>query len=261
MSDLSTKDIEKMLINQHFFNIVVEESVDSTNDVVKDRANNGEKEGLVIIANEQTKGKVRLGRSFFSPASTGIYMSILLRPDKSAEKSLIITSAAAVAACKAIRSTAGVKASIKWVNDILVDDKKVCGILTEGKIGANNNLEYAVVGIGINIEMPKEGFPEEIVAIATTLKDKVDKDFKNKLIAKILDNLYFYYNDIDLFDDVVRYDYISLCEIMGREITIIDNDNTSEAKAIGIAEDMSLIIKDKDGIRNISSGEISIKIK
>ena len=189
MEKLSTKNIQDMLINKQFFDIIVEESVESTNDYVKKRANNGEKEGLVVIANEQTKGKGRLGRTFYSPSDTGIYMSLLIRPDKSPEKSLIITSAAAISVCKAIRTVAGVKASIKWVNDIVIDNKKVCGILTEGKVDADNNkLDYAVVGIGINITYPKEGFPEDIADIATSLKDNHDEDIKNKLIAKILDN-------------------------------------------------------------------------
>lgn len=262
MDKLSTSVIEEMLINKQFYSIVVEECVDSTNDLVKDKANRGEKEGLVIIANEQTNGRGRLGRCFYSPANTGIYMSILLRPNKTPEKSLIITSATAIAVCKAIRSVIGIKASVKWVNDIVIENKKVCGILTEGKIDtANNNLEYAVVGIGINITEPDGGFPEELVSIATNLTLNSENDLKNKLIAKILDNFYFYYNDIDLYDDVVRYDYISLCDMIGQQVEVLDNGKATEAKAIGIAEDMSLIIKDEDGIRNISSGEISIKLK
>lgn len=261
MDKLSTKNIEELLINKQFFNIIVEESVDSTNDYVKDRANNGENEGLVVIAKEQTRGKGRLGRTFFSPSDTGIYMSLLIRPDKSPDKSLIITSAAAISVCKAIRAVAGVKASIKWVNDILIENKKVCGILTEGRIDTDNNkLDYAVVGIGINITTPKEGFPEDIAHIAIALKDSEDNDIKNKLIAKILDNFYFYYNDIDLFEEMIRYDYISLCEMIGSEINVIENDNVTKARAIGIAEDMSLIIKDENGIRNINSGEISIRL-
>ena len=204
MEGLSTKRIEDVLSNQHFYDIYVEEVVDSTNTFMKQRAEEGAKEGTVLIALEQTAGRGRLGRSFLSPKGSGIYMSILFKPNKSADKSLILTSAAALSVCKAIREIAGLDANIKWVNDILLDEKKVCGILAEGKIASEAKMEYVVLGIGINIKTPEGGFTDEIKDIATSLENSTTKDLAVKLVAKILDNLYFYYEDMDLNEEYIQ---------------------------------------------------------
>ena len=122
----------------------------------------------MVIANEQTAGRGRLSRSFFSPKDTGIYMSLLLRPKNySAKQAVRITTMAAVAMCEAIETVSDEKAEIKWVNDIFVRGEKVCGILTEGSFNLESGLlDYAVLGIGINIYQPKDGFPNELSSIA-----------------------------------------------------------------------------------------------
>lgn len=263
---LSTEAIKDLLINKQFYNIIVEEVVDSTNDIVKDKAELGHNEGLVIISRKQTKGRGRLGRSFYSPSDTGIYMSVLFKPNLDTDKVTLFTTATALAVCKAIRKVTCYDASIKWVNDILMDNKKVCGILTEGKADlSNNKMEYIVVGIGINVEEPKEGFPDDIVDIATSVinNDRKNKDenLVNKLVANILDNLYFYYNDMNLNEEFIRYEYISFSSTLGKEINIINGDEVEAARAIGIAENIGLIVKNEKGIRTLYSGEISIREK
>ena len=135
----------------------------STNDTVKALAAEGAPEGVVVLAEAQTAGKGRMRRQFFSPDGTGIYMSILLRPKLAAEDALFITTAAAAAVADAIEAATGENAGIKWVNDVYLRGLKVCGILTEGALGLEEgNLEYAVLGIGINAIAPQNGFPEEI---------------------------------------------------------------------------------------------------
>lgn len=141
----------------------VRKSLDSTNAEALRRAVDGAPEGTVIVAEEQTAGRGRRGRSFFSPAGTGIYLSILVRPALAAERAHLLTCSAAVAVAEAIEACAGVDASIKWVNDVYCRGKKVAGILTEGSFDLEGGvLQHAVVGIGVNVRPPHAGFPAEI---------------------------------------------------------------------------------------------------
>lgn len=128
--------------------IEVHKKVDSTNTMMRQRAVSGSAEGCVIIAGEQTNGRGRFGRSFYSPSDTGIYMSLLLRPTLTTDNSVLITTSAAVAVCEAIEKILSKTPQIKWVNDIYIDGKKVCGILTEASLGLESGmLEYVVLGI------------------------------------------------------------------------------------------------------------------
>lgn len=141
----------------------VRKCLDSTNAEALRRAVDGAPEGTVIVAEEQTAGRGRRGRSFFSPAGTGIYLSILVRPALAAERAHLLTCSAAVAVAEAIEACAGVDASIKWVNDVYCRGKKVAGILTEGSFDLEGGvLQHAVVGIGVNVRPPHAGFPAEI---------------------------------------------------------------------------------------------------
>ncbi len=179
--------------------IILLDEIDSTNNFLKQKAESGEKSGTVIIAKRQTGGKGRLGRSFFSPQG-GMYLSILLRPQISAEKSLFITTAAAVAVCRAIEKVSNKKSGIKWVNDVFIDNKKVCGILTEASLDfETGGLYYAVVGIGVNLYYPKNSFPNDIKSIAGTVFDsEIDNDLKSKFTAEVINNFFeIYAIDID----------------------------------------------------------------
>ena len=159
---LSSYSIKQHLKNPHL-DISVFSSVTSTNTILKEMAEQGAKEGTVIIAEEQTAGRGRTGKQFYSPKGTGIYISILLRPDIPAEESLFLTTSAAVATARAIEDVSDKRALIKWVNDIYLEDKKACGILTEGAFNVETGkLDYAIVGIGINVCIPDGGFPDNI---------------------------------------------------------------------------------------------------
>ncbi|MDO4960439.1 MAG: biotin--[acetyl-CoA-carboxylase] ligase, partial [Eubacteriales bacterium] len=171
-----------------FYNIECVDVIDSTNTAVKARAAAEPGEGLIIIARQQTAGRGRMGRRFHSPMGTGVYMSILLRPKMPASDAVHITAAAAVAAAEAIEEVCpaigpgGVQ--IKWVNDLFLDDKKICGILTEAGISVENTyLEYAVLGLGFNIRTPEGGWPEEIKDTAGSLDSYLDPVITNCSVA------------------------------------------------------------------------------
>ncbi|MBO4831388.1 MAG: biotin--[acetyl-CoA-carboxylase] ligase, partial [Oscillospiraceae bacterium] len=186
--------------------IEVSRCVSSTLDVAKKLAEQGAPEGTVIIAQEQTAGRGRRGRKFFSPRDTGVYISILLRPALPAERAVLITTATAVAACDAIESVTGVSAGIKWVNDIFVSGKKVSGILTEASYSMESGcLDYAALGIGLNVYPPKGGFPEEIAGTAGSILRSRQPDARSRLAAAFVRRFMEIYADLDSAGFVDEY--------------------------------------------------------
>ncbi|MBL0388547.1 biotin--[acetyl-CoA-carboxylase] ligase [Tumebacillus sp. ITR2] len=158
--------LQTTLIGQ---SIVYRDTIDSTNTLAQQLALNGAPEGTVVIADEQTSGRGRRGRQWFSPPHSGIWMSLILRPELPLAHAAQITLVAAVALCQALSRATGVKAGIKWPNDILFDGKKCCGILTEMH-AEFDQIHHLVVGIGINVNVPQEDFPDELQDIATSLQ-------------------------------------------------------------------------------------------
>lgn len=236
--------------------------VDSTNTMLKEKANQGAPEGTVIVAGAQSKGRGRLGRSFYSPQDTGVYMSILLRPAHiPAEKAVHITTMAAVAACEAIEKVTGQNAMIKWVNDVFLNGKKVSGILTEASISMENfGLEYIIMGIGLNVYAPEGGFPEDIAQVAGSILDAPMTDGKNRIAAAFIDGFMKFYEEIETSDYVERYRERSLA--IGKVVRVLKKDGDRMALVLDVDEDCHLIVKyEEDGsIENLSSGEISIRL-
>ena len=156
----------------------------STNALVREKANQGRPEGCIIIACEQTDGRGRYGRQFFSPVDSGVYLSLLLRPTAySSQQATCLTAAAAAAMCQAIEAVTGQQPGIKWVNDIFLHGKKVCGILTEAAVGLETGaLDYMVLGAGVNLYPPVKGFPEEIQPIAGSVLERSCPEAKNRLV-------------------------------------------------------------------------------
>ena len=167
MSDeLSADGIERRLRHKEL-DVRVYRTISSTNTVLKALAADGAGANLALVAEHQTAGRGRMGRSFCSPSGTGLYFSLLLRPKVPAAEAMSITACAAVAVSRTIEELTGRSTRIKWVNDILIGQKKVCGILTEAGIDAETGmLRYAVIGVGINVREPEGGFPPEIAGIA-----------------------------------------------------------------------------------------------
>lgn len=240
----------------------VRHTVTSTNDLLKQLAIDGAPEGYALIAAEQTAGKGRLGRRFYSPDGSGVYISLLLRPKMKAEDSLFITTSAAVAVSRAIEtvSEGRIKPKIKWVNDIYVNSKKVCGILTEASVSFESGmLDHAILGIGINITTPDGDFPEEIKGIATSLFGHMEQgNIRNRLTAQVLSEL------TRLLDDPSRDDYLEEYRkrqmLIDRDINVIKGEQKRAARALGIDERARLLVKYEDGSREaLISGEVSVK--
>ena len=262
---LSVQGIRKYLQPQwRELDISVLSAVSSTNGVVREKAAAGAKEGWLVVPNEQTQGRGRMGRRFFSPPGTGIYMSLLLRPqDWSAEQAVRITTMAAVAMCDAIDALdilAEKKAQIKWVNDIFLDGRKVCGILTEGSFNLENGmLDYAVLGVGLNLYPPENGFPEELKSIAGSVFQEQKSDAKNRAAAGFLNRFLGYYSGTSAADHVEAYR--QKCFVIGRPVTILAGRESRNAVVTGIDDQCRLLVRYENGEEGIcSSGEISLRV-
>lgn len=236
-------------------------AIDSTNSAVKTMAANGAKEGCVILANKQTNGKGRVGRSFFSPTDTGIYLSILLRPENcTAQQAVKYTTMAAVSACKTIDFLSDERSMIKWVNDLYINGKKVGGILTEGSISLENGfMDYIVMGIGLNVYPPKNGFPKELEDIAGTIFQETQNDGKNRLAAEFLNNFMELYFQCHSNEYVELYRKKSLA--IGKKMEIYKDGEVQKAVGLNVDEECRLIVQYEDGkIEKLTSGEISIRL-
>lgn len=257
---LSSFSIQKYV--DYPLNITVYDTIQSTNTTLKAMALENAKEGTVLVSREQTAGRGRMGKKFYSPKDTGIYLSILLRPDIPAEKALFLTTMASVACAKAIEDIADVKADIKWVNDVYINNKKVSGILTESTFNVETGtLDYVIVGIGINLCPPPNGFPKDIDQIATTVfKNKKESlNLKSALVGHFLNYFFNYYNNFESENYVDEY--IERSMLIGKDISIIKADQLINAKAIKIDKKCRLKVQLEDGSTKwLNSGEVSIRI-
>ena len=257
---LSSEGVKKYLSESaKELDVKVYKVVESTNNTLKECANAGAPEGTVIISGEQTKGKGRLGRTFFSPSDTGLYMSILLRPEMTASDAIKITTAAAVSVAEAIEKVSGINPDIKWVNDVYINGKKVCGILTEASFSMENGgLEYAVLGIGVNAYEPENGFPEEIKDVAGAVFRKRENDMRNRLAAEILNSFTYYYKTLERGGYYESYRKRLMWK--GERINVIRGDKKTPAVMIDVDKDCRLKVRYDDGREDyISTGEISIR--
>lgn len=259
---LSSQGIRKYLDPSYTgLDVVVLPSVDSTNAMVRERANAGTAEGYTVVANEQTAGLGRSGRGFFSPPDTGIYLSLLLRPHACASQQAVkTTTMAAVAACEAIEAVSEENAQIKWVNDIYVSGKKVAGILTAASFDLENGmLDYAVLGIGFNVYPPKAGFPAELEQIAGTVFRTAQADAKNHLAGEFLNRFMKYYTSPNPTDYVERYRSRSL--VIGKPVCVTSGTGDRNALVRGIDDQCRLLVTYDDGAEDcLSYGEISIRL-
>lgn len=234
--------------------------VDSTNIYAKDQARNNAPEGTVIIAGRQSGGYGRMGRRFSSPNQTGLYFSIILRPDIPARDALLITTAAAVSVAEAIDSFNVTESQIKWVNDIYnKDNKKLCGILCESAL-AGDKLDYVVLGIGINLTEPKDGFDEDIKDIAGAVFTDYKEEYKDILLKRILERFDNYYRNLQsrIFYNI----YYKKCFIIGKEVNFIKGNEITPCRVLDLDTDFRLIVQTEDGKRiTLDSGEISVKIR
>jgi BirA family biotin operon repressor/biotin-[acetyl-CoA-carboxylase] ligase len=239
--------------------IRIYDSLESTNQEAKRLARKGAPKGTIVLAEEQTKGRGRLGRSFFSPRGAGIYMSAILKPENRNPELMMSTLVAAVAVCKGLYKVAGVSAKIKWVNDIFIDNRKVCGILTEAVSDPiKGSIESVIIGIGVNVNTETNCFPADIGEIAGSLCKAGHKISRNLLAAAIIDELY----DLILYSDPSNLisEYKSLCFTIGRHVTVNRHDETYGAKALDIDPLGGLIVERGDGsLETIRFGDVSVR--
>ena len=261
-TDLISKEGISLYLNKDFSNvdIYIYKTTSSTNEVAKKLALSGAKHGTVVISEEQTQGKGRMGRSFYSPANTGIYMSIILRPTLTAMDSVLITTSSSVAICDAIHKVTGIECQIKWINDIYINNKKIGGILTEASTNfESGTIDYLILGLGINFNNPKDNFPDDLKEIADSLYNGNSNGInRNILCAEILNNILSIIPKIKDYNFISEYKKRSI--ILNQEIMYTSGGIYSKGRAIDINNDGSLVIIHDDGsIKILNSGEISIR--
>ncbi len=252
---LSEAGIRKyMFVGAYKFRIY--DIVTSTNDVARELAALGEPEGTVVIARVQSAGRGRMGRSFYSPEGCGVYFSIIVRP-KRMER--LLTVMAAVAVADGIEDAGGLDTSIKWVNDVYVGEKKCCGILTEAITDMETGgIDYAVIGIGINVRTPEGGFGK-LKNIAAAALDGV-QDALNKTVAKVLDRFYELYT-LSERDEIVS-EYKARSFLIGREVNVVKGDYEAPATVVDIDDDCRLVVRYSETLEteSLSAGEVKIKL-
>jgi len=242
--------------------IIYLDEVDSTNSYLKQLAAQGAPHGTVVIADAQSGGRGRRGRPFVSEAGRGLFLSLLLRPKGDAMRNVTtLTSFVAVCVCEAIEAVSGVEPSIKWVNDILVNDRKICGILLEMSMVAElGQVDYVIVGVGINVHYQATDFPAELRDRVTSLAMLTEEPLSRaKLAAELIDRLAQMYDSLaDPSNYVARYRARSAT--VGREILVLCGDESHPAFAEGIGDDCGLQIRHPDGRQEVLYyGETSIR--
>ncbi|MBQ1538329.1 MAG: biotin--[Ruminococcus sp.] len=233
----------------------------STNDDLKAMAAYGAPDGTVIVTDKQKNGKGRMGRSFFSPRS-GVYLSMLLRPEADVLQSLHYTVVGAVAVCRTIEKISGRKAQIKWVNDVYVDGKKVCGILAEGSVSGDRP-DWIIVGIGTNITPPEGGFPPDIASRAGALFEDGDapRGISELYAAELIRELRALMSlSRETVDEVIA-EYRERSLVIGRDIIAVTPAGERPCRAVGVTDAAELMVEYPDGKMGILfSGEVSLKL-
>lgn len=235
--------------------IYVYQQIGSTNTEAKQQALNGAPHGTIILAEEQAQGRGRLGRKFYSPKGTGIYMSIILRPQLHLNQAIQVTTTVAVAICRVIEKLTNQNPHIKWVNDIYLGKQKICGILTEAVTDfESGQVEFIILGIGLNVNTVD--FPADLHEIAGSLNPK--DVTRNQLCAHLLNELFSLFSKLN--DPQVLEEYKSKSNVLGNWITFMKNQESYEAFAEDINEQGGLIVRLKNDEKMIlNSGEISIR--
>ncbi len=237
------------------------DTIDSTNLYAKQLASAGAPHGTVVLAGHQTAGRGRMGRTFSSPEGMGIYLSLILRPDASARELMHLTCAAAVAMCDAVESVSGFRPGVKWINDLVAQNRKLGGILTELSFAPNSEqVQYAVIGIGINCHQKPEDFPREIRDIALSLDTLTGKTTdKAQLAAAMIHALWRMSALLCRKEDIITA-YRKDCITLGKEVKILHSQGSHEGVAEDIDEDGGLLVRLSDGtVQTVNSGEVSVR--
>ena len=255
---LSEGEIRNNLFEKYKnFVIKIFKSTDSTNKQAKKLiAENTFENGTVLIADEQTEGKGRFGRKFFSPKGTGIYLSTIIKSNIKVQDISLIAVVSALAVCRSIKNLTKLNPQIKWINDVYINGKKVCGILTEAVSNFETQTADAVV-VGIGINLKTKLFPEELKEKAGYIT--TDNISRNVFVAEVLNNLFSLTEN--LFDKKIIEDYKKFSFVLKKEIKYLSGDTVIKATAVDINDKGNLVVEDSNGKKSVlESGEISINL-
>jgi BirA family biotin operon repressor/biotin-[acetyl-CoA-carboxylase] ligase len=236
--------------------------VGSTNDRVMAAGRDGAPEGLALITDRQTAGRGRLGRPWASPPGVGLYTSILLRPTLPARRAPLLTLVAGLAVVEAIENVAGLAPRLKWPNDLLVNGKKIAGILTE-TASVESRVSYVVVGIGINVHHDTQDLPEELRATATSLRLATGREIpRGDLAAEIYNGLDRWYREFSegRFETILARGR-ERSAILGSSVDVLAEDERWSGRAVDLDADGALLVREKSGaIRRVVAGDVSIRL-
>ena len=260
--DLLSRETVEQYLHRTRENLHVLETVDSTNSFCRRLALEGTPDGTAVLADCQTAGRGRRGRSFQSPAGKGLFFSVLWRPDCAPEELLPLTALSAVAVCRAIQRVTGVRPQIKWPNDLVLGGRKLAGILTEMSLeGESGHVSHVVVGIGINLAQPQEYFDAAGLPHGTSLALQgvpVDMDTDPEWLAQYMTDFGFdralYTYEAEGFAPY-RERYKALCVNLGRRVTYDGGAGT----AVDVDDEGRLIVRDETGDTRVFTGEVSVK--
>ena len=243
--------------------LTVLDTVDSTNNYLRMLGDSGAGSGTVVLARQQTAGKGRQGRAFYSPPDTGLYLSLLVKPDCIAADILALTPMAAVAAAETVETVSGEPVQIKWVNDLLLHGKKICGILCESKFTQNAaKPDYVIIGAGINLTAPPEGFPPEIADIAGAVS--VHCEDASGLFLRTAETLVrrLFAQYAGLAQRTYLAGYRARLGTIGKQVLVLENGVSRPAAALAVDDDLRLLVRYEDGTEQWrSTGEIRIREK
>ena len=245
----------------HDVTVIAYASIDSTNSEAKRLLETQLSGNFLVVSDEQTAGRGRHGRFFHSPEKTGLYMSLALQHISSEVDAALLTTAAAVAVCQSIEEMTSLSPKIKWVNDIFLNGRKICGILTEGIMNfETQSVESIILGIGINISVDREQLPDDLKNKVGGLSNHSSGTInRNDLTVSIINNFLAIYQDINSREFLE--DYRERCFVLGKTITFKQKQEQIRAIAEGIDDDGGLIVRLQDGsYKTLSYGEISIQM-
>ena len=233
----------------------------STNLLLDKMAKEGAPHGTVVMADRQTDGRGRMGRSFLSPGGVGVYMSILLRPVCGPQQLMHLTCAAAVAMCDAVEAATGYRPGIKWTNDLVINRRKIAGILTKLALSASGTIDYAIVGIGINCCQELADFPESLQATAGSLHTALNAPISRpQVAAAMMESLWHMDQDLLSSQGEMLRQYRADCITIGQDISLVRGSEIRHGKALDVDSSGALVVQFSDGsIQAVSSGEVSVR--
>ena len=237
------------------------DSIDSTNTKAKELAIAGAPHGTVVVAKHQTQGRGRMGRRFHSPAGLGLYLSVILRPNCPPDQLMHLTSCAAVAMCDAVQKVSGLRPGIKWVNDLILNKKKLGGILTELSVNPKTAMtDYAIIGVGINCLHKEADFPEDLRPIATSLALSGKQVSPAELAAAMVTALYKMDKRLPKEKWAIMNQYRAACITLKKKVMVVRGDQIRFGKAWDVDDDGRLTVSYTDStIELLNSGEVTIR--